>query len=146
MSLPPASFSLCVPYNLEFPLVNTLLPSFSSLIYFHVVAFGQPTVSKMVKSMAFYSTSLPALWNMSQSERHWARPHQAGPDQTKQGQEGGSLEDVWMWPPCLQGRRITLALTNCRVSRLLNCYDREVLCFSLTLHFETYSFGPRPRG
>lgn len=52
---PPFPVCLCVPYNLEFPPVNSLPPAFSLLIYFHSVAFGRPTVSKMLKSMPFSS-------------------------------------------------------------------------------------------
>ena len=69
------------------------------------------------------------LWNLREIE---SRP--AG-----QGRAGGSLEDVCMWPPCLQGRRITAMLTNCWVTKPLTCYDREVLCLCLTQSFEMYS-------
>lgn len=122
---PPLPFRLCVPYNLEFPPVNTLPPSFSLLIYFHVVAFGQPTVSKMVNSMAFFSSFPPLPLVEYEPGREILR--WAGPDWAKQGQKGGILEDMWMWPPCLQERWITSGLTNCRVSRPLNGYDSVFL-------------------
>lgn len=87
-----------------------------------------PTIIDWHVEQCWFSLWL-VLWNLREPK---SRP--AG-----RGRAGGSLEDVWMWPPCLWGRRITATLTNCWVTKPLACYDREVLCLCLTQSFEMYS-------
>lgn len=104
--------------------------SFPWLISFHIADLQFPTLSDWHVGKCWCSLWL-MLWNLREFESCPAG----------QGKAGGSLEDVWMWPPCLQGRRITAILTNCRVTKPLTCYDREVLCLCLTQSFEMYSIA-----
>ncbi len=102
--------------------------SSSGLISFHIADLKFPTVSDWHVEKCGFSLWL-TLWNLREFESCPAG----------QGRAGGSLEDVWMRPPCLQGRRISAILTNCWVTKPLTCYYREVLCLCLTQSFEMYS-------
>lgn len=107
---------------------SSLLWTFPWLISFHAADLNFPSISDWHVEKCGFSFWL-MLWNLREFESCPA----------SKGQAGGSLEDVWMWPSCLQGRRITAILTNCWVTKPLTCYDREVLCLCLTQSFEMYN-------